>query len=173
MILTGKRIEKEIKRKNIIITDFNKSRLNPNSYNLRLSPKLLAYKENILDVYRNNSCEQFLITEKGFLLEPGKLYLGSTVEETETESFAPMISGRSSIGRLGISIHVTAGFGDVGYKGKWTLEIYCIQPIFIYPYMEICQIAFHTLFGEIDLYKGKYQNSKKVQSSKMFLEKNI
>ena len=78
------------------------------------------------------------------MLEPNRLYLGRTGEHTETKNLVPMLEGRSSIGRLGLFVHVTAGFGDVGFRGFWTLEIFCVQPIRIYSGLEICQIFLAT-----------------------------
>lgn len=80
-----------------------------------------------------------------------------------------MLEGRSSTGRLGLFIHVTAGFGDVGFAGYWTLEIFCVQPIRIYPNVEVCQIYYHDIQGEYDCYQsGKYQNNKGIQSSMLY-----
>ena len=109
------------------------------------------------------------IPEEGLVLEPNKLYLGRTNEFTKTEKFVPMLEGRSSTGRLGLFIHVTAGFGDIGFAGYWTLEIFCVQPIKIYPNTQICQIYYHDIHGEYDLYKsGKYQNNTGIQPSHMY-----
>jgi dCTP deaminase len=109
------------------------------------------------------------IPEEGLLLETNKLYLGRTVEHTQTNKFVPMLEGRSSIGRLGLFIHVTAGFGDVGFNGFWTLEIFCVQPIRIYAGVEICQIFYHSIEGDYDTYKeGKYQNNKGIQPSLLY-----
>lgn len=109
------------------------------------------------------------IPEEGIVLEPNKLYLGRTHEYTKTKCFVPMLEGRSSIGRLGLFIHVTAGFGDVGFAGYWTLEMFCVQPIRIYAGVEICQIYFHTVLGEADSYNGgKYQNNKGIQPSLLY-----
>ena len=108
---------------------------------------------------------------KGLTLEPGKLYLGRTDEYTRTDGLVPMLEGRSSIGRLGIFIHVTAGFGDVGFSGYWTLEIFCVQPVTIYPHVEICQIYYHDLLGDYDRYEsGKYQNNTGIQPSLLYRE---
>jgi dCTP deaminase len=80
-----------------------------------------------------------------------------------------MLEGRSSVGRLGLFIHVTAGFGDVGFKGFWTLEIFCVQPIRIYADVEICQVYYHTIAGEYEEYtSGKYQNNRGIQPSLLF-----
>ena len=84
----------------------------------------------------NNPVRHLTIPDSGLLLETNKLYLGRTLEYTKTEQFVPMLEGRSSVGRLGLFIHVTAGFGDVGFAGYWTLEMFCIHPIVIYPNVE-------------------------------------
>lgn len=168
MILSGKEIKRQIGR-GIDIDPFNEKQLNPNSYNLRLFNELLTYKNEELDMKSPNPTERLEIPEDGLLLQPNKLYLGRTVEHTSTGKFVPMLEGRSSIGRLGLFIHVTAGFGDVGFNGFWTLEIFCVQPIRIYPNIEICQIFYHTIEGDYDLYKsGKYQNNQGIQPSLMF-----
>ena len=139
MILSGKEIAKHL-GKEIVIEPFDEKRLNPNSYNLSLHNQLLVYENELLDMKTPNPVKQLTIPEEGLVLDPGKLYLGRTQEFTKTESFVPMMEGRSSVGRLGLFIHVTAGFGDVGFAGYWTLEIFCVQPIRIYPGVEICQI---------------------------------
>ena len=103
------------------------------------------------------------------LLEPQKLYLGRTIERTATDKYVPMLEGRSSVGRLGLFIHITAGFGDIGFDGFWTLEIFCVQPIKIYANLEICQIFYHTIDGDYDLYRSKkYQSNKGVQPSMLY-----
>lgn len=168
MILSGREIKNKL-GKDIMIEPFCDSQLNPNSYNLRLHNELLVYEERILDMKKENKAESIIIPEEGLLLETGKLYLGRTVEYTKTEKYVPMLEGRSSIGRLGLFIHVTAGFGDVGFSGFWTLEIFCIQPIRIYPEVEICQIYYHNIEGEYDTYKtGKYQNNQGIQPSLLY-----
>jgi dCTP deaminase len=118
---------------------------------------------------QENKAESLIIPEEGLILEPGRLYLGRTVEYTRTEGLVPMLEGRSSIGRLGLFIHITAGFGDVGFSGYWTLEIFCIQPIRIYPGVEVCQIYYHSILGDYEKYKsGKYQNNQGIQPSLLF-----
>ncbi len=118
---------------------------------------------------KENKVKSIIIPEDGLILEPNKLYLGRTIEYTETNNLVPMLEGRSSIGRLGLFIHVTAGFGDDGFSGYWTLEIQCIQPIKIYPNIDICQIFYHTTIGERKSYEGgKYQKNKGIQSSMLW-----
>lgn len=172
MILSGKEIEKKI-GKDIIIDPFNPNQLNPNSYNLRLHNELLVYKDHTLDMKKENKAKKIIIPEEGFVLEPNKLYLGRTKEYTKTLNLVPMLEGRSSIGRLGLCIHVTAGFGDVGFAGFWTLELFCIQPVKIYPDIEFCQIYYHTIEGEYEKYSsGKYQNNTDIQPSLLFRDFN-
>lgn len=175
MILSGKEIEKQVKEGNISIAPFTDEQINPNSYNLRLHPDLLVYDNDVLDMREKNSVSPLAIPESGLLLEPHKLYLGRTVERTSTNKYVPMLEGRSSVGRLGLFIHITAGFGDVGFDGFWTLEIFCVQPIRIYSGLEICQIFYHTIDGDFDLYRSKkYQSNKGVQPSMLYkdFEKN-
>ena len=168
MILSGKEIERHMGNE-IIIKPFNKCQLNPNSYNLRLADELMIYDLHELDMKKKNSGHLIKIPEEGYLLEPNKLYLARTMEYTKTECFVPMLEGRSSVGRLGLFIHVTAGFGDVGFSGYWTLEMFCVQPIRIYSGVEICQIYFHTVLGTADKYdSGKYQNNKGIQTSLLY-----
>ena len=133
------------------------------------SNKLLIYKENLLDMKKPNETKEIIISEEGYKLEPNQLYLGRTLEYTSTKKFVPMIEGRSSIGRLGIFIHITAGFGDVGFSGYWTLEIFCIKPIIIYPNVEIAQLYYHTIDGDYEEYNsGKYQNNTDIQPSMLY-----
>lgn len=168
MILSGKEIQRKI-GKDIFIDPFYESKINPNSYNLSLHNELLVYENSVLDMKKPNPTNKIIIPKEGLLLEPGKLYLGRTVEYTKTAKYVPMLEGRSSTGRLGLFIHVTAGFGDIGFAGYWTLEIFCIQPIIIYPSVEICQIYYHSIEGDYDLYKsGKYQNNQGIQASLLY-----
>ena len=168
MIISGLEIKKLL-NKEIFIEPFNESRLNPNSYNLRLHNELLVYDTDVLDMKVDNKTKSLIIPPEGLELKPGVIYLARTVEYTKTLNHVPMLEGRSSVGRLGLYIHITAGFGDVGFSGYWTLEMSCIQPVRIYPNIEICQIFYHTIKGDCSIsYKSKYQNNEGIQSSKMF-----
>ena len=172
MILSGLEIKKNLGKK-IIIDPFDENELNPNSYNLKLFDELLIYEEKILDMKKKNKFKKIKIPRDGLIIYPGKLYLGRTLEFTETKDFVPMLEGRSSIGRLGMFIHVTAGFGDVGFKGYWTLEIHCIQPIKIYAGVSICQIYYHTIKGKYKNYcSGKYQDNSEIQPSLLYKDFN-
>jgi dCTP deaminase len=168
MILSGKEILKHM-GKDIVIEPFDKKRINPNSYNLTLHNEMLVYEDNTLDMKRPNRAKKLVIPESGFTLEPRRLYLGRTVEFTKTDKYVPMLEGRSSTGRLGLFVHITAGFGDIGFAGFWTLEMFCVQPIIIYPNVEICQIYYHDIEGEYDLYHSdKYQNNTGIMPSLMY-----
>lgn len=170
MILSGKEIESRVGDE-IIIEPYDRNRLNPNSYNLTLHNELLVYDEPVLDMKKENGTERIVIPPEGLILEPNKLYLGRTVEFTETNKYVPMLEGRSSIGRLGLFVHVTAGFGDVGFKGYWTLEIFCVQPVKIYSGVEICQIYYHTIEGDFEKYSsGKYQANSGIQPSMLYMD---
>jgi dCTP deaminase len=147
----------------IVIEPWDEKQLNPNSYNLTLSKNMRWYPGKLaLDVRKKPLCSaHVIIPEGGFVLEPNELYLGCTNEYTESHGLIPMINGRSSLARLGISVHQTGGFGDIGFKGNWTLEITCIRPVRIYADMEFAQLCWFRPFGEIDqVYDGKYQDSK-------------
>ena len=168
MILSGKEIERQ-QGKGILIEPFEPKQVNPNSYNLRLHNILHVYNDDVLDMKKDNTTRAIEIPESGLRLEPGTLYLGRTLEHTFTDKYVPMLEGRSSVGRLGLCIHVTAGFGDVGFAGYWTLEMYCIKPVILYPFVEICQIYYHEIAGDYDLYtKGKYSNNTGIQASLMY-----
>jgi dCTP deaminase len=168
MILSGKEILSKM-GKDLVIEPFDESSLNPNSYNLRLHQDLLVYTDEVLDMKKPNPTRSLTIPEEGLVLEPGQLYLGRTVEYTRTDKYVPMLEGRSSIGRLGLFVHVTAGFGDVGFAGYWTLEMHCLKPIRVYANVEICQIYYHSIEGEYDRYtSGKYQNNTGIQASLLY-----
>lgn len=170
MILTGKEIQARL-GDNIVIDPFDDEMLNPNSYNLRLHDELLVYEEIVLDMKRSNRFRRYPIPPEGFVLQPNQLYLGRTMERTETRNLVPMVEGRSSVGRLGLFIHVTAGFGDVGFCGYWTLEMFAVQPVRIYPEVPICQIFYHTIEGEVTEYSSeKYQNAKDIMPSLLYKE---
>lgn len=170
MILSGLEIENRL-GKDIIIRPFDRKKLNPNSYNLTLAPELLVYQDLELDMKKPNPTEKIIIPPEGLVLRPGKLYLGRTLEYTETHNLVPMLEGRSSVGRLGMFVHVTAGFGDIGFCGYWTLEISVIQPVRIYAGVEICQIFYHTVLGNFEPYRSnKYQNNEGIQPSLLYLD---
>jgi len=145
MILTDKTIIDEIIEGNIVIEPLIRANIGTNSVDLTLSKTLLMYTDHVLDVRKKVQTAEIIIPEEGMILQPGILYLASTVEYTETLRHVPIIQGKSSLGRLGLFVHITAGFGDVNFKGHWTLELACIQPVKIYPGMKIAQICYHDI----------------------------
>lgn len=172
MILSGHEIRKQL-GSNIFIDPFDESHLNPNSYNLTLHNELMTYEEVVLDMRKANRVRRIEIPAEGLVLSPNQLYLGRTAERTETRNYVPMIEGRSSIGRLGLFVHVTAGFGDIGFCGYWTLEMFAVQPIRIYPGVPICQIFYHEITGTYTEYNSnKYQHNRDIQPSLLFKELN-
>lgn len=177
-MLTGSEILKQVHNENIIIHPFNINHLGPNSHDLTIGHEFKTYKSILdsngdvmpLDLKKNNTTDTHEIDPiNGIVLEPGIVYLGHTNEIVGSNKYMPYIDGRSSIGRLGIQVHLTAGKGDVGYIGQWTLEILVVRPIRIYRNIRICQIYFDTLEGIIgSLYNGKYKDSRGVIASRMF-----
>ncbi len=163
MILTDKRILEEIEKGNILIEPFDKKSLGTNSYDVHLGRFLGTYKDRVLDAKEHNEIEVFTIPLEGFVLQPGTLYLGVTEEYTETHAHVPFLEGKSSVGRLGIDIHATAGKGDVGFCNTWTLEISCIQPVKIYAGMPIGQLIYFAIDGEVENMYNTKANAKYTQ----------
>lgn len=181
-ILTGAEIVRQMIMGNIEIDGFDMKNLNPNSYNLTLGNSIKTYRpvyqsknkndhSMYLDILKDNPYEEITITEEGFALVPGKVYIANTNERTFSSKFQPKIDGRSSVGRLGIMVHLTAGYGDIGFDGKWTLELAVIQPIIIYPNIPICQVSFMVPAGDTSIqYNGRYQHQTDAETSKFFLK---
>ena len=170
MILTGSEIKAQLGT-NIIIEPFDEKLLNPNSYDLRLHDELIVYEEIVLDMRRPNRFRRYTIPPEGVVLTPNQFYLARTMERTETYNLVPMLEGRSSVGRLGLFVHITAGFGDIGFRGYWTLEMFAVQPVRVYPGIPICQIFYHQICGDVQEYQSdKYQNNHDIQPSLMFKE---
>lgn len=150
MILTDARIKQAIAEGQIIISPYSENRLGSNSYDVSLGDTLAVYTDEMLDAAKDNPVEYIHIPEDGVVLQPGKLYLGVTREYTSTTLHVPFLEGKSSTGRLGISIHATAGKGDIGFEGHWTLEIQVAQPVRVYKGMPIGQLIFFTIDGEVE-----------------------
>ena len=162
-MLTANEILRQIKKGYISIEPFDIECLNPNSYNVHLANKLKVYNNNaVLDLKNQNTCyNEITIPKEGFVLLPNTLYIGATKEIISSDKFISSIDGRSSIGRLGMQIHLTAGFGDIGFHGTYTLEITVVQPVRIYPDFKVAQIHFEKPDGKVDfLYNGRYQGQK-------------
>ncbi|MDZ4071181.1 MAG: dCTP deaminase [Sediminibacterium sp.] len=160
MILTDKRILEEMDKGTIKIEPYNRADLGSNSYDVHLGKMLAVYVDDVLDAKKHNKIEYFDIPDEGYVLEPHKFYLGVTLEYTETHAHVPFLEGKSSTGRLGIDIHATAGKGDVGFCGNWTLEISCKQPVRVYHGMPIGQLIYFPVEGEIEVKYNQKSNAK-------------
>ena len=165
MILSDTSILEAIDRKDIVIDPYDKSCLGTNSYDVHLSKFLACYLDDVIDAKKHNQVEHFEIPEKGLVLHPGKTYLGSTVEYTETRQFVPFLEGKSSVGRLGIDIHATAGKGDVGFCNHWTLEISVCQSVRVYAGMPIGQLIYFKVEGDVDVDYSSKSSAKYNQRS--------
>ena len=168
MILTGSEILKNVKSGHITIDPFTEDQLNPNSYNFKLGNRLLIYNDYILDAKKENEVREIEIPEEGLTLAPGTIYLGHTQEVIGSEHFVSIIRGRSSIGRLGLFINITADLIDLGSIGQLTLQLNAVQPVTVYAGMKIGQVTFWKVCGDISKYHGRYQNSKGPIPSKMY-----
>lgn len=160
MILSDKKILEEIKKGTIKINPFDISNMGGNSYDVHLSKHMAQYVDKTLDAKKHNKIRHFEIPEKGLILKPGELYLGATLEYTETHKHVPFVEGKSSTGRLGIDIHATAGKGDVGFCGYWTLEISTSKPVRIYPGMPIGQLIYYKVEGRVERLYHKKKSAK-------------
>lgn len=157
MILTDSKILQEIEKGTIKIEPFDPKCLGSNSYDVHLGKTLATYNDNEIDAKKDNKITYLDIPEDGLVLQPGILYLGVTQEYTETHNFLPILNGKSSIGRLGIFVHITAGFGDIGFCGNWTLELTVVKPVKVYPNMKIGQVIYFNIDGEVN---NKYNKKK-------------
>lgn len=177
MILSDKKILEGLENGEIVIEPYDRSCLGTNSYDVHLGKHLATYKDRVLDAKKHNEIVHFEIPEEGFVLQPGTLYLGVTEEYTETHAAVPFLEGKSSIGRLGIDIHATAGKGDVGFCNTWTLEISVSMPVRVYAGMPIGQLIYFAVEGDIENYYNKKQNAKYINrtekpvESMMFMNK--
>lgn len=186
-VLSDREILTQIEFGHIKITPFDRKQLNPNSYDLRLHPQLKVYQkghwlhkaqgeantllklmEFPLDMRVLEPTVDLVIPEDGLVLYPGVLYLGQTVEHTETLHHVPCITGRSSVARLGLSVHTEAGFGDNGFKGTFTLEITVVHPLRVYPNVRVGQIYYLSTEKGGGVYKGKYQNQEGPRPSELW-----
>lgn len=165
-MLTSRKIIESVDKGDILISPFFTDQVQPCSYDLRLDYLILEPDRETIDILRLDDLpwKRIMMNEKGMWLEPGKVYLGGTMERIGSDVYGISIEGKSTLGRAGLSIHCTAGHVDVGFHGKITLEISCIQPVRIYPSVRICQAVFWELkHGDLGPkttipYSGNYQN---------------
>lgn len=172
MILSGTKILEEVKNGNINIEPFDKSMLNPNSYNYHLGNTLLEINDDVIDPHSPSNFKKIPLTDKGYTLKPNKLYLASTKEKIGSNKYITQLIGRSSTGRLGLYLQVTAPLGHVGCNHCWTLELRVVMPLKIYPNMRIGQVTFWLLAGKktMTYENGKYNKYLTPQISKFYEE---
>lgn len=167
MILSDTKILEKIENGEIVITPFDINNMGGNSYDVHLSKHFAQYIDKEIDAKKHNKINHFEILEEGFVLQPGELYLGSTLEYTESHNHVPFLEGKSSTGRLGIDIHATAGKGDVGFCGFWTLEISTSIPVRIYPGMPIGQLIYYVVEGKVERMYDKKISAKYSHQDKL------
>lgn len=182
MILSGPEIRKQVLEGKITVTPFDEKYINPASLDLHLGNKVAVYDDitsptpqgartfdgstlqrldRLLDSKKELRTREYTIDpELGWVLNPGVGYLMHTAEMVGTSFFVPILDGKSSIGRLFVKIHETAGFGDPGFYGHYTLEVTSMFPIRVYPGMRFCQIRFHAIQGEVQKYDGNYTHER-------------
>ncbi len=163
MILSDAKILEAIEAGNILVEPFRRESLGSNSYDVHLGKYLAVYKDREIDARKHNQIEELLIGPEGFVLQPNTLYLGVTEEYTESHTYVPFLEGKSSIGRLGIHIHATAGKGDVGFCNTWTLEITVVQPVRVYAGMPIGQLIYFEVDGKVINPYDRKRNAKYTQ----------
>jgi len=166
-MLSKNSIARELKRGNIVV-DNSKENLRNGFINVTLGNTLKVYEPPFLDVSNSSPTTEIVIPEEGYILKPNELYLGCTNEFTKTYGFVPLLSGTEELAAIGMEIHITAGFGDHGFEGTWTLEIVCTNPTKVYPGMPIGRIQYYPLIGDANIqYKGKYFRQVKPTASKL------
>jgi dCTP deaminase len=167
-ILSGQAIVAARERGDIVIDPFRPEMVNPASVDLTLGDHMAVYINSVgpptalvqrpLDPRVEQPVMALTIPSTGFTLRPGIGYLMHTVERVGSRRYVPVLDGKSSMGRLFVQIHVTAGFGDPGFFGQWTLEVVVTHPVILYPGMRIAQMRFHEMSGDVKLYEGNYKD---------------
>jgi dCTP deaminase len=170
MILTGADIERAVKAGELVISPFSRENIEPNSYGFHLSSSLIRYVQGVLDAYHEPLSERLLIPVSGLVLEPGNLYLGSTVETMGSDRYAATLYGRRSTSTMGMWIQFSAPLGHTGAKIPWTLEISVTHPVIVYAGMPIGKIAFWNTQGQTTPYQGKYTGSTDAVASLLSTE---
>lgn len=169
-MLNNKAIQEEILR-GAIYVDNSENNICQNCINLTLGNTIKVYDTPALDVTKDSQVLEMVIPPEGLILKPNELYIARTWEFTSTYGFVPMLAGTDDLAALGMEIHITAGFGDNGFEGTWTLEIVCANPTRVYPNMLVCQIYYNPLIGNANkLYRGKYFKQVEPTASRLYEE---
>ncbi|WP_327591362.1 hypothetical protein OHA25_60535 (plasmid) [Nonomuraea sp. NBC_00507] len=156
MILTGPEIARRRELGEITLEPFRDDFVNPCSFNYRLGPTLRTHDSTVIDPREPHPLRELVIPEDGIVLQPRRIYLGTTVERIGGTDTVPTLIGRSSVGRLGVFVQFAADLGNTGAAHHWTLEIEVVQPVRVYAGMVIGQISFWTTTGDISLYRGHF-----------------
>jgi deoxycytidine triphosphate deaminase len=168
MILSGSQIMLEQQAGRIVIDPFDETAVNPNSYNFTLSDRLIVYADGVLDASRENVTKELRIPADGLRLRANRLYLAATREVLGSDHYAPTFAARSSVARLGLFINLSAPLGDIGFIGRWTLQLYPTHDVIVYEGMRIGQMMWWKTVGDIALYDGKYQHSTGPRASMLY-----
>ena len=172
MVLSDRSIRQELDQGRIVINPLDASDIQPASVDLHLDRKVLVFSNSsrpYIDI--KQSLEQLtemveLEDDSPFILHPGEFVLGSTKENIELpEDLVARLEGKSSLGRIGLVIHSTAGFVDPGWKGHLTLELSNLArlPITLYYGMKIGQISFLRLTTAAERLYGSQALGSKYQ----------
>ncbi len=170
VILSGSCIAEEVAAGTITIEPYTPLQITTNSYDLRLGSQLKVYVDESLDFKADNRTIDMAIPSDGLLLRERELYLGHTLETLGSRKYAPIVKAKSSTARLGLFVHITADLIDVGSINQWTLQLYPVHPVRVYPGMLIAQATFWTVRGDINLYDGKYQGAVGPVGSRSFMD---
>jgi len=170
VILTGADIAREVRAGIIEIGEFDPARLEPNSYGFRLAPELVRYETDAIDCYAPPVTVREHIGAEGYVLEPGRFYLGSTMEAMGSARYVATLHASRSVSTLGMWIQFSAPLGHCGSVFPWTLEIAVAQPLRVYPGMLVGKLAFWAMQGEPLQYRGKYTGSTSTVASRLGAE---
>ncbi|MFD8498265.1 deoxycytidine triphosphate deaminase [Amycolatopsis sp. NPDC059657] len=171
MILTGSDIDREVLAGRIHIDDYDRERLEPNSYGFRLAADLLWYEDEIVDCFEAPVAHREAIGTEGVVLLPDRLYLGATMEAMGSSHYAATLYASRSVSTLGIWIQYSAPLGHSGAVFPWTLEIKVAAPVRVYPGMIVGKLAFWSMQGEAVNYAGKYTGSRTTVVSRLSTER--
>lgn len=174
-MLSDKTIKEYLANGKIIIEPIGENVIQPASVDLHIADELLVFKNTgkaLIDLAKSTDdfMEKVIIqSDTPFILQPNEFILGSTLETVKLDTdIVARLDGKSSLGRIGLMIHSTAGFVDPGWNGDLTLELLNTSPlpITLYRKMRICQIAFYKLSSEPDIAYGNRKIGSNYQSQK-------
>ena len=172
VILSDRTIKEEIAAQRIVIDPLDEANIQPSSVDLHIDRYFRVFRNHttgIIDVKKNLEDLTELVeigVDDVFILHPGEFVLGTTLERVQLPNdLVARLEGKSSLGRLGLLIHSTAGFVDAGWNGQLTLELSNVAtlPITLYPHMKIGQISFIKMTTDADHPYGSGEVGSKYQ----------